>query len=262
MKKNSEFLKEYNLVFTGTLKREDFCRVDFDINKEKINYDNCISLFELISSFNKLYVMFKKEYDELEKINFGNKITYCDFANYLFDGENYRCLLLYINEPTITKHPDTLLYLREIDGEIKPFVTNNRNIFDKKYYRDNIELDNEISKKYLDLFEKYSVLFDTYNLLKNNCLYGDGTFGIYSSIDNYKSNILNGLKNIKISFGASYFNCEYFFNISYNLGEDFGIDYDNCSYIENDEEKSVFENEYDTILQKTFINKKYLKEKK
>ena len=52
MNELDKFIKEMNLVFTNTLTRDDFCVVDFDLDKQEINYNNSISLYELLNKFN------------------------------------------------------------------------------------------------------------------------------------------------------------------------------------------------------------------
>lgn len=262
MKELDRYIKQWNLVFTDTSDRLDFCRVDFDIDKTEVNYDGSISLYNLVSSFNKLYLLFKKEYEELEKLNLGKDIEVLSFEKFDYNGDDYRSLIFYIDEPTITKHGDTILYLREINGEMKPLVTNNRNPFDKNYYREDIKLNDDIAKKYLDLFEKYSLLLNTYNYLKNRQIFGDGTNGIYTSIDNYNSNLLKGLNKFKISFGSTYFDTERFIEILINLGENFGIDYDNSKMILDNEETSIDKETSDRLFANVYVNKKYTKEKK
>ena len=110
MKELDNYMKECNLVFTDTINRLDFCRVDFDIDKVEVNYDDSISLLHLVSSFNKLYLSFKKEYEELEKLNLGKSIEVASFKRYDYSNDNYRVLTVYIDKPTITKHGDTVLY--------------------------------------------------------------------------------------------------------------------------------------------------------
>ena len=257
MQELDEYIRKCNLVFTNTVGRLDFCRFDFDIDKVKINYDNSISLFNLISSFNKLYLSFKKEYEELEKLNMGKYVSVLSFDTFYFDEEYYRVLSLYIDEPTITKHGDTFLFLREINGEMKPFVTNNKNTFDKDYYRENIELDSSIAKKYLDLFEIYSLLLDLYNKLKNEQIFGDGTNSIFTVIDEYKSNLLEGLNKFKIIVCSAYFDTEYYIDLPVNLGEDFGLDYDNCQLILDSENVQADKEDYSKVLTNIYLNKKY-----
>lgn len=262
MKELDRYMKECNLVFTNTIDRLDFCRTDFDINKIEINYNDSISLLHLVSSFNKLYLSFKKEYEEIEKLSLGKFIEVLNFGKYDYNKDKYRVLIIYIDKPAITKHEDTILYLREINDEIKPFITNNINPFDKNYYREDIKLNNDIAKKYLDLFEKYSLLLNTYNYLKNNQIFGDGTNCMFTIIDNYNSNLLKGLNKLKISFGSAYFDTEHFVDLSINLGENFGIDYNNCKLVLNSENTSIEKKDYDKIFANIYVNKKYIKEKR
>ena len=259
MKKLDKYIKECNLVFTDTIDRLDFCRVDFDIDKIKVDYVDSINLLHLVSSFNKLYLSFKKEYDELDKLNLGKTIEVLSFEKFDYNGDNYRNLILYIDNPFITNHEDTLLCLREINGEIKPFITNNINPFDEKYYREKVKLNNDIAKKYLDLFEKYSLLLETYNHLKNHQIFGDGTNYIFTVIDNYNSNLLEGLRIFKLSFGSAYFDTEYYAEFLINLGDNFGLDYDNCKLILDCENIKPDEEVCRKVLNSVYLNKKYTK---
>lgn len=54
MNELDRFIKEINLVFTNTIQAIDFCRVGFDLEKRKVNYENAINMYKLVSSFNKL----------------------------------------------------------------------------------------------------------------------------------------------------------------------------------------------------------------
>ena len=262
MEKLDKYIKECNLVFTDTIDRLDFCRVGFDIDKTEVNYEGSINLWQFVSSFNKLYLAFKKDYDELEKLSLGKKIKVLNFNKFGFDNDEYRVLRIYIDEPTITKHEDTVLYLREINGEMKPFVTNDINPFDKSYYYEEVELDNEHAKKYLDLFEKHSLLLETYKYLRNNQLFGDGTNCIFTSIDDRKSNLLEGLKNMRLSFSSLYFDTEYYVEFLINLGENFGIDYDNCKMVLDCKETNANNADYDSAIKNVFVNEKYTRERR
>ena len=263
MSELDKYLKECNLVFTDTIDRYTFAMIGFDFDKTNVNYDGSVSLFDLVSSFNKLYLLFKKEYDALPKLNLGKDVEALDFSKFIFDKDIYRVLRLYITKPTITKHENTLLYLREINGKILPYVTNNKNPYDKDYYRDNKSLDHEISQKYLDLFEKYELLLESYNYFKNRFVFGDGTNCLFTLIDDYvHCNLLDGLHKFKISFGSASFNTEYAIDLPINLGENFGLDYDHCKVILDNKEIPRSKEEYDNILANTYINKQYIKERK
>lgn len=210
-------------------------------------------------------MMFRKEYEELEKLDLGKNVSFWSFEKFPYDNDNYRVLTLYIDEPKITNHFYTFLYLREINDEMKSFVTNQKHFGEKGYYRDSVELDEEISKKYLDLFEKYNLLMETYRYLINRQIFGnEGSYCMYTVIDYYdpSSRIIEGLDNIKIKFGRYTMNTNRFIFLSVKLGKNFGIDYDNCSYIVNDKKLPLTNKEYDNILHNTYINNEYTKDKR
>ena len=254
-----EYLKSCNLVFTDTIDRYAFATVGFDINKQEVNYDGSISLLDLVSSFNKLYLSFIKEYDKLPKLKLGKNVEALDFSKFDFDKDSYRILRLYISKPVITKHENTLLYLREINGEILPYVTNGKSPYDNGYYHEDVKIDTEITKKYLDLFEKYSLLLESYNYFKNKFVFGDGTNCLFTLIDDYvHCNLLDGLHKFKISFGSDGDSID----LPINLGDNFGLDYDHCKVILDSKEIPRSKEEYDDILASTYINKQYTKERK
>lgn len=262
MQDMEKFLKECNLVFTGTNNRLDFCTIGFDYNDVEVNYDNTTSLYGLVDSFNKLYVSFKKEYDELEKIDFGKRMELIDFSKLKYDGDDYRILEFYVSEPKGIKRPNTFLFLREINGKNKSFVSNRLNYYDKGYYSYDVEIDDNIVKKYLDLFEKYRLLLETYEYLKNKQIFGDGTFSMYTVIDEYKSDLLKGLNNFRIAFGSSYFDTEYFIYLNIKLGDNFGIDYHNCEYIYDGDDIALDNSVYDNLFNNIYINKKYTRDRR
>ena len=263
-----EYIKTWNLVFTNTVNKLALCDINFDLDKAKVNYDGSISFLDLVSSFNILYQSFKKEYDAMPKLKIGDDVEALDFYNYNLDKDNYRVLRLYINKPMITNPiitnlENTILYLREINGKIMPYITNDKNPHDKNYYRHDIKIDDEIAKKYLYLFEKYQLLLEAYNYLKNGFVFGDGTHCIFTTIDKPNNcNLLAGLHQFKIAFGSSYFDTEIFNEIPINLGDILDIDYDNCKTYLNNKEILVEKAEYAKMLANVFVNKQYTKERK
>ena len=257
-----KYIKKCNLIFTGTLKRKDFCMSSFPgVENVKVNNENSISILNFISSFNKLYVAFQKEYETLEKINLGETVEIDSFGKFTSNNDNYRTLILHIDEPTITDWNYTTLYLREINGQIKPFITNNLSFLDKNYYRENIHIDEHLAKGYLDFFEKYDLLLKTFNYLKNCQLFGDGTHYIFINIDEYEANLLKDLNKLYLSFGSAYFSTEYYGKLAFNLGDNFGLDYANCKLVLDSKEIPKNPANFDYILNNLYLNKEYTKKK-
>lgn len=251
MEELDRYIKECNLVFTDTIDRLDFCIKGFDVSKVEPDFSNSISLLDIVSFFNREYQLFRNEYEKIEKIDFGEGVRIADFSKFKCDGDLYRNLTLYIDKPKFTKHYDIDLYLREINGKIKPFATNRND------YYEEIEFNSESSLAYLDLFEKYSELLKKYKLLKNNQLFGDGTNCIFTTIDNYKSNLLDGLNNIRLSVGSSYFDTEYYIEWLINLGDNFDINYDNCKLVLDCKDTIIDKETYNKTLASIYLNKKY-----
>ena len=199
MRTLDDFIKRTNLILTGTLTQEDFCKVGFDFKKQLIDYKNCLSLYQLVSEFNEKYKQFKKDYDSLNKLDLGKDIDIINFTK----GNNYRFLSLYT--PMILKKGDSTLVLTEKDDEIYSVCKNNLSVYDKNYYCIILDLDKTKVKAYLDLFEKYKELIRLYNTFENQFVYGDGCTVMFSNIE---GDFLKSLNTFKLSFGNSYFNAE------------------------------------------------------
>lgn len=96
--------------------------------------------------------------------------------------------------------------------------------------------------------------------MKNNAIFGDGTNYIFTVIDEYKSNLLEGLNKFKICFGSSHFSSEYYIELVINLGENFGIDYENCKLKLDNCTENIKKEDYEKILTRVYVNKGHLKE--
>ena len=61
-----KFIKEFNLVTTLTITdRKEFCRVNPKF--KETDYSNSINFYQLVESFNKLYLEFEKDYKEIKQ---------------------------------------------------------------------------------------------------------------------------------------------------------------------------------------------------
>lgn len=257
-----KYIKECNLIFTNTLTMSDFCLVNFPgIENVKVNSEDCLTLFDLVSSFNKLYIRFKKECDKLEKLNLAEKMHVYKFGKFNVDDKDYRVLIMYLDKPTIIDRDSTILYLREIDGKIKPFITNDLNHFAKNYYCKNIKIDEHLAQDYLNLFEKYDVLLKFFRILNNCHLFGDGNNSLFVNIDNCYGNLLEGLNKLYINIVCTYTNKEDFIKLVINLGENLEINYDNCQFVLNNQEKEQNITDYDYVLKNLYINKQYVRKR-
>lgn len=262
-----KIIKIFNLIFTNTMKKKEFCRVDFDINEATVNYDNSISLYELIFSFNKLYNAFKKKYAELEKFNFCRHQYPTYFGSLVVLGKPGRILNSTILVPISKKSKNYKvleLTLSDDDGKFSAYVKDREHeIWDPDCYLKDLNIDEDVIKKYLDLFQEYNFLMELFYRLRYETIFSDGTYSIVSSImQRNVSNVMftEDVDTFKFSIFASYFDTFNEIIITLKLGDELSIDLDN-SKIKLGEKKIDINSEmcFD-ILKKIYVNSKYLED--
>ena len=266
--KIDEYIKWCNLDLTNP--DEDYDDESF-ANDVQINYDNCVSLFSLASSFNSLYISFKKELDRLPKLDIGSKVDVIKFLKrksyrnlkhelVLDNVKESRKLELFICNPIFADLPagtkSTYFYLEEQDDQIVAYATNNL-YHDDSFFIKDVDFDKKIAKQYLDLFEKYNLLLEIYHSLKGCILYGNGDTMLSINIDDWKSNLLRGLNELTVSTST---NCgESYTEIVLKLGEDFGIEYNKCKMEYELEPMEITKEDYSNVLTNVYVNKEHTK---
>ena len=243
------FIKEMSLIFTNTLTSDDFCCIGFNLDEQIINYDNTISLYNLINNFNASYLNFKKEYDNLN-INLAGHI---EFERY-YKKDNYRCLSLYLRKPTMTDYEKTMLYIRQDEEKLISYITNNN--FGKNYYYKIIEINDSKIIELLDLFEKYEYLLNLYNYLKNRLVFGDSINVLLTKIE---GNIFKNITNFKLFLGQLYFNYSNNIDIDIKLEKELKIKSNKAEAEFKSNNYPISDEEVNKVLTKTYINKKYLR---
>lgn len=253
MRTLDDLIKEFNLLYTNTLTQHDFCRVGFDSKKELLDLKNCISLYKLINDFNKKYNEFIKDYNTLDKFDFGEYLEIIGFRKRDNDKE------LWIWAPDVIGKGDPIIKMVEKDNQIFTICTNDANPEYEKYYCTKLAYDKNKVKAYLDLFEKYEDLLNQYKYLKNQMIFGDGCTTMFSKID---GELLEQLNTFEISLGNNYFNdCDHI-EIPINLGKDIEIDYEKVDLDINTIDEEVKKEDSEKILKKVYINKKHLEERR
>lgn len=247
-------IKRLNLIFTNTTNKMGIFNDDFDLEKESVNYNKTISLYDLVDIFNRLYLSFKKEYQQLDKLELGEGIEVKQFIKK--SDENYRHLLINISKSV--KEP-TLIYFTECNNEIKSYITNAVNPSDKKYYSQEVSLNKKNVKDYLELFEKYELLLYLYHHFQYGMIISDGTHTLSTKINSENNIFSDNLKNFIISASINnYKKPSDFIKLSVNLGDSFGINYFDCKLVLSDEEINITDEGYLKILKSIFINDRYL----
>lgn len=257
-----DFINEFNLASTMTTKDgyEWTNVLNNNIYKE-IDYSNSISLYQLVNSFNELYLKFKKECVNLPSLGINRKDIVGIFYNYYFDDKNnYRRLVMLVNNYDDKRYldGDAILYLCEEKGEFKSYLTNGLFPFEDNFVKKYLSLSDDEIKKYLDFGSKYDVLIDSFNYFRNKQIFGNGTAMLHSKIN---GELLNGIDTFEISFGNVYFNYEDYVNIVFKLGDKIEIDYEKSKikleFVECDDKFLVI----DEFVKNIYINRDILSSK-
>ena len=250
-------LKMFNLFFTDTLSMNNIDNTIGNINDLEIDNSDCITLYDLIKSFNRMHISFMKEYSELDKLDLGKIVEinrFYKFSN--SNGEPSRLLDMNIYQPYMSGLSYTFLCLYECNGVSMPYITNDISCMsDNGYYRRKIKLNPRKVKKYLDLFENYQLVLELYRHLKNNEIYSNGVFSLSTNIESVNDLFTDDMSSFSIKIK---FNIENEINITVNLGEELSIN-PSKSYISLGNEDISLDNEYGiNILKNILIQGKYL----
>lgn len=233
---------------------ERFKKIFFDGRTDKN-----IKLYDLLNMFNELYKEFKKEYDELDMSGLGEELAIYNMENgspICRDEDYSRRLYLYVLNPTFIKRGDTVLIIEDNGEKItgrtcNSLLTYNYSIRDNV----NVELDQEKTKKLLDLFEKYQIVFDLYKCLKHFTRISSSNKYLAFEVNTDGDDLLSGINNIKIYFDTfNLFSSNYNVRLIVNMGDNFGIDYEKSELLVDDEKKKVSGNAiFDQLLEDTEI---------
>ena len=244
------FIYEINLVTTLTITNSMEWAYTLNNNLDKkIDYSNCISLYDLALLFNKLYLSFKEDYEKLPKLNLGEEIELWRYSSF----NDFRKMLIYIWEPKkdVCDNYEAFLYLEENNKEIYNHITNCLYPWKDDYFRRDIILDKETTLNYLDFGEKYGSLIESYYFLKNKSIIGNGYTLLFSKIN---GNLLESLSSFEISFGNVSLNSEDYINIVFNLGNNFYIDYNSSKVVFDLTIQKEKQELIDKMLKSIYIN--------
>lgn len=122
-----------------------------------------------------------------------------------------------------------------------------------------VELDKELMKKYLDVFDKYQLLLELYYSIRNHKIFSMGANTLFTEIENIDNEFTTKMDSFKVSFYNTYINYSGgHFKIKVNLGNELKVDLDNSEAIIDNNKLNYTEEEYFDILKNVYINGKYL----
>lgn len=207
-------IKKINQIFTDSA------------NESQSTCDNSASLKEIVNAFRLAYQKFKTEYDNLDKLDLGEEISIEDYSPYEDNDNVFQSLIIRVEKPKIIRKPSTYLCLVEEDGKILSYVKSTNEYEGETKYRLDVSLDENIVRGYLELFKKYSALFDFYTWLNDEAIVISGkedftsleetsiiplkksladnkeTFGLSLDIDSKSGNFLSDIEDMIISINS------------------------------------------------------------
>ena len=232
--------------------------LEFLIEKVQIHFESnaviqneLISIKEFLELLHQVYSSFKRDYNELEKVNIGN---YNNFDRFI--SKNSRLLTLHLgNQEDDSILPEMCLSLtieEDSEGKINTYFNTMMNNNDNSSKQ--AEVKPEIWKGYLDFFEKYQPLFSFISHLilnptvedkKNNSLNIRLVPHLGSFINNIDAVVIN------LNCESSYTNYQIKLYVDFS-SEEIKINYDKSKVLIDDEEltlldNSIFDNVYENI---------------
>ncbi len=145
---------------------------------KKINYNEPISLYDVIKEFIKRYLPFRSDYMKVQILTLPKKagnitdvISFNNISNTL--GNNVRVLDMELKGVSVsgcTVGGPVFLYIREIQGVMSSCVTCEKGpiMADRGSFVRSVDLNKNILREYLNLFDKHSELLGLYNFLRSD----------------------------------------------------------------------------------------------
>ena len=229
---------------------------------EEVQEKDLISLKELATLIQNVYVNFKEEYNNLEKLDIGEN------NNVLYYGVDDKSRILYmqINEQgkkTIVPKRSRYLTFREVNGKYDLYFQNTEIFCDDLKFDHIYNIDSNILNGYMDLFGKYYPIFKLYyDLHHNDSLASSRSQYLAMRMDTVNDSLINGLNGIE--FNLQNF-CEmgnnFIVRLYVDLRNGVNIDYNRSKIIVNDSVKKTGGFGYTEILDHVFKNIRFNRSK-
>lgn len=241
------FKKIINLNLTDTIKREESARIGFNLQNYEVNYDNTVSLWNLINIFNEVYLKYKEDYLKLDKMGFKELGYFNFYKNELSRVLRFVPLNQKIHnyfEPDIflieKKEKEKKIYKSYIESEFKNYLM-------PGYFLKKITLDNEKVKNMIDFFEKYNCLFKVFN-----SLYANPSHIIFNYIGRLDC---QDIDDIKLCFGDNAY--YYYFVLDVILGDKLDVNEKESYVSRNNIKYNINKENIEDLLNNFYVNKKF-----
>ena len=224
------FIYAFNLSTTLTVHDVyEKCSVINNGRSKDINYADCVSLYDVVSTFNKSYLDYSKDTDRFRKIlsELGEEVNYISHKI----SRDYSFLWLEVYKPFNIEGDYALVYFINDNGNFYATINNGKRLSSKNYMIKTLELDT--TSECLDIVSRNDLFLEGYADLKDKFIFGDGTTVLFSKVN---GDLLDSFETFTLTFGNSYMNSCDFIEVKFRLGEDFKILYDHSKVVLYDEE--------------------------
>ena len=256
MNKLEQAIKEFNLIFTDTVKPSDMSRTNYRFRNQEVNFENTISLKDVRDTILGTHKQMLDDYGKLESLEFGDDYEVLDFLT-PSKSKSVRELKMALDSPSLIDDEENFVYFVDNEGKIESFVTNGYYLLDDKFKMKDLNISDEQIKEYLDLFEKYKPLLDFFNNYKKYMIFGDGRYKLYSTINTEKNRFNSPIRNLELFGHLDQYLCSGATFTIETLGSG-KIDLERSSLTIEDEKMKLSAEEYNHFLESVYVNKKHL----
>lgn len=252
----TNFIYDFNLATTMTAKDVyEVCTIINAGRKKDIEYQDSLSLYEIVERFNQVYQDYLLDIDTLKEVfnPLGKNVLY----GYHSLSEGFAWLVLDVVEPAkevFDAQHAVVNFINRNDDEYFVNADNGERRFSKDFISKGVDIDKENIKKCLDIIRNHDLLLDSFRELRNKFVFGNGTTVVFSKID---GDVFDRLTTFTLSFGNSYMNSSDFLEVKFRLGKKLKILYGSSKVaIEDEEIKDKDEKKIiiDELLQGVLIN--------
>ena len=256
MNKLDKAIKEFNLIYTDTVKPSNMCRTDYHFRNQEVDLENSISLRDVRDTILGTHKQMLDDYGKLEKLDFGDDYEVLDYIR-PSKSKSVRELKMALDSPSLIEDEENFVYFVDNEGKLESFVTNGYYPLDDKFKMTELNISDEQIKEYLDLFGKYKPLIDFFNYYKTYMIFGDGRYKLYSTINTTKNRFNSPIRNLEL-YGHldQYLSSGDTFTI--NTHGNGKIDLERSSLTIEDENMKLSAKEYNEFLESIYVNKKHL----
>lgn len=217
----TDLIYDFNLATTETAKDTlEICTIINSGRKKSINYDECLSLYDIVERFNECYMQYLEYKKELSRIfcNLGEEVLYENHS--LSDKFSQLSLQIYHPAQDIFASEYAIVKFICNRGHYYASVNNGKMLLDTGYKIKALNIKDSDIEMCLDIVRNFDLFLESYRELKNKFIFSNGTTMVSSQIS---GNLFDKLTEFTLSFGSFHMNTSDFLEVKFRLGKKFKV---------------------------------------